>query len=183
MQGMQSSSKICWVFTGAGHFLRETVAMLPSFGSVDIFLTRAAREVAARYRVLPQIEHAAGGPEKVHFENDYSASPIVYFSSGKYGALVIAPATANTVAKCVLGIADSLASNFFAQAGKSRVPIFVLPTDVAPDMTSVTPTGRLIEVAPRPIDLHYTDTLESFPGISVSRSPGELERKLKDRLV
>jgi flavoprotein len=88
--------------------------------------------------------------------------------------LVIAPATSNTVAKCVLGIADSLASNFFAQAGKSRVPILVLPTDVSPEMTSMTPSGREIGVFPRELDLRRADELAGLPGVTVSRSPGEL---------
>jgi flavoprotein len=78
------------------------------------------------------------------------------------------------VAKCALGIADSLASNFFAQAGKSGVPIFVLPTDAEEEITSVTPSGKKISVRPRPIDLARTDELARFPGVTVVKSPGGL---------
>jgi flavoprotein len=162
---------ICWVVTGAGHFLRESVKLMASFKNVDVFLTRAAAEVAPRYGVIEAIEKSS---RTVAGEEGYSSAPIIRFSGGAYSALVIAPATANTVAKCVLGIADSLASNFFAQAEKSGVPIFVLPTDVERHVESVTPSGRVIRISPRPVDLRNTDALSGFPGVAVARSAKEL---------
>ena len=167
--------KICWVITGAGHFLAETADFLSRRGpaGVDLFFTRAAVEVSARYRATEKLESCGFG---ICRENDFSSGGVIYFSGGRYGALVIAPATANTVAKCALGIADSLASNFFAQAEKSGVPVFVLPTDCEENITSVTPSGRKIEVRPRPVDLARAEELSRFPGVTVLRSPDELER-------
>lgn len=168
---------ICWVVTGAGHFLAESAEIIASIGCpVDLYFTRAGREVAARYA---EMERLRSGARDVFFECDASSSGLIFFSSGRYGALVIAPATSNTAAKCVLGIADSLASNFFAQAGKSGTPIYILPTDVAPEMTSITPSGRSIKVRPRAIDLKYAEELERFPGVTSARSPEELERLLR----
>ena len=163
--------KICWVVTGAGHFLREVVELLPPGPRADVYLTRAALEVVPRYRALEGIER---GGRKIFRETDHSSGAIILFSMGRYDALVIAPATSNTVAKCALGIADSLASTFFAQAGKSGVPTIVLPTDVAVEVVSVTPSGKSIRVAPRPVDLQHADALSRFPGVSVARSPEAL---------
>ena len=157
--------KFCWVITGAGHFLRESVALLPK--EADVYLTRAAVEVCARYGVSEQI---AGEGRRVLREVDYSSAPIIYFSMGKYSRLVIAPATANTVTKCALGIADSLASNFFAQAAKSGVECAILPTDVAPEMTSVTPSGKSIVVKPRALDLENTEKLARLENVVLLRS-------------
>lgn len=168
--------KICWVVTGAGHFLREVSGMLPDGAQCDLYLTRAALEVCARYRVKDEMARRAG---RIHAECDYSGGQSVYFSSGRYSCLVIAPATSNTVAKCVLGIADSLATVFFAQAGKSRVPILVLPTDVAARMRSVTPSGKTIDVSPRPIDLLHTQRLSEFPGVVVVKSVAELGERVQ----
>lgn len=56
------------------------------------------------------------------------------FSEGAYDDLVIAPVTANSVAKFASGIADSLISNLLAQADKFHVPFIVLPTDIASDV-------------------------------------------------
>jgi flavoprotein len=169
---MSKFGKICWVITGAGHFLADTVDFLIDTGSIyiDVYLTRAGREVAARYREFGRIGSCG---HKLFHENDFSSSGLIYFSSGRYDALVIAPATSNTIAKCALGIADSLASNFFAQAGKSLVPIFVLPTDTEGEITSTTPSGRKIDVRPRPIDLLRVEELAKFPGVTILRSPAE----------
>jgi flavoprotein len=111
---------------------------------------------------------------KICVENDFSSSGVIYFSSGRYDALVIAPATSNTVVKCALGIADSLASNYFAQAGKSGIPIFILPTDAEDDVTSVTPSGKKIKISPRGVDLERVKELSGFPGVTVLHSPEEL---------
>jgi len=62
------------------------------------------------------------------------AMRLLKFSDGAYDALVIAPATANSIAKFASGIADSLITNLFAHAGKFHVPIIVLPTDIAPEV-------------------------------------------------
>ncbi|MDR3355030.1 MAG: flavoprotein [Synergistaceae bacterium] len=173
------SKAVCWVVTGAGHFLRESVELMSRFDNVDVFMTRAAAEVAARYGVTAAIRSAARIAAE---ENDYSAAPLIRFSMGKYSVLVIAPATANTVAKCSLGIADSLASNFFAQAGKSGVPIAVLPTDAAEVASSLTPSGKIIKIRPRPVDLRHTDALSKFPGVALARSVDDLNAAILDFL-
>jgi flavoprotein len=169
--------KICWVVTGAGHFLRETADALASLRSVraDLYFTRAGAEVAAKYGLFKKLEACA---ENTFKENDFSSGGVIYFAGGRYDALVIAPATANTVAKCVLGVADSLASNFFAQAGKSGVPVIILPTDVKAEIESVTISGGKITLRPRPIDLQRTEELSRFPGVTTVSSPESLRRVL-----
>jgi flavoprotein len=163
--------------------LAESGECVLSIGSssvdLDLYFTRAGREVAERYGQMERLRRAARG---VFFEDDSSSSRLIFFSSGRYDALVIAPATSNTVAKCALGIADSLASNFFAQAGKSGVPIYVLPTDVEPEMISITPSGRAVEVRPRALDLMRSDELGRFPGVTLTRSPEDLRRSLRQFL-
>lgn len=80
-----------------------------------------------------------------------------------------------------MGIADSLASNFFAQAGKSGVPTLILPTDGEREIASITPSGREIKVIPRPIDLRWTEELKDagkFPGVSVGLSIPDLRSLL-----
>ena len=169
--------KICWVVTGAGHFLDETADTLASLrdGRIDLYFTRAGAEVAAKYGLLKKLEACAGHTFR---ENDYSSGGAIYFAGGRYDALVIAPATANTVAKCALGVADSLASNFFAQAGKSGTPIIILPTDAETEIESTTISGRKIKIRPRPIDLQRTEELSRFPGVTAVTSPDALRSVL-----
>jgi len=51
-------------------------------------------------------------------------------SLGRYDLLIVSPATANTVAKIVHGIADTLVTNAVAQAGKGKVRTIIVPVDL-----------------------------------------------------
>jgi dihydromethanopterin reductase (acceptor) len=93
---------------------------------------------------------------------------------------VLAPATSNTVAKCVYGISDNLATNVFAQAGKCRIPTIVFACDTAPELETEAPKG-MVNVYPRRIDLENTDRLKSFDATEVVASLDELEQALARR--
>ncbi|MDR1916636.1 MAG: flavoprotein [Synergistaceae bacterium] len=176
---------IAWAITGAGHFLSESVGVIghiSGLATVDVFLSRAAAEVVGMYKVAGRLDEFASS---VVIETDYSFPITSKFSVGKYDALVISPATGNTVAKCVHGVADSLVSCMFAQAGKSRVPIVVLPTDVSGETASAAPNGNTVMVYPRPLDLELTRKLGAIDGVTALSSPDELcscvERMLEKR--
>ena len=157
--------RVAWVITGAGHFLRECIDIVTEYKSdINLFASRAGLEVVKMYGLYDHLLKY-----DINIINDDSASSASCggFAAGRYSVLVIAPATSNTVAKCALGIADSLPTNLFAQAGKSKVPILVLPSDVSYEIESVTPSGKRIMVYPRPIDIRNVDMLRSFPGVTV----------------
>jgi dihydromethanopterin reductase (acceptor) len=155
---------IAWGITGAGHLLRECINLVAELGQVDVFLSRAAEEVLRMYHLEADLRQATGAVVR----DTLASTPIVgRFARARYRALVIAPATSNSVAKFVCGISDSLITNLFAHAGKNRVPIIVLPTDVAPEMDTLAPKGKVIKVYPRPIDLENTARLREFPGVTV----------------
>jgi flavoprotein len=169
--------RIAWAFTGAGHFLRESVEIMGSLGvPADAFLSRAASEVLAMYGLTARLDECASSVTK---EEGHSFAVTSRLSVGRYAALVISPATSNTVAKCLCGIADSLVSCMYAQAGKSRVPICVLPTDVAPEIVSVAPNGNKVMVYPRPIDLEQAARLRGEYGVAAVSSPDELRAWLE----
>jgi flavoprotein len=109
-----------------------------------------------------------------------SAAPVGAFYYGAYHTLVLAPATSNTVAKCVYGISDNLATNVFAQAGKCRVPAIDFACDTAPELETEAPKGT-VKVFPRRIDLENTDRLKSFEGTQVVETLSELEQALACR--
>ena len=93
---------------------------------------------------------------------------------------MLAPATSNTVAKCVYGISDNLATNVFAQAGKCRVPTIVFACDTAPELETRAPAG-MVKVFPRRIDLDNTERLKSFEATSVVESLAALEEAVRRR--
>ena len=72
----------------------------------------------------------------------------------------MAPTSSNTVAKCVYGISDSLATNIFAQAGKWSGGIY-FPCDTAPELKTLAPSGY-VDVFPRKVDLKNVERLKKF---------------------
>ncbi|HEY7670330.1 MAG TPA: flavoprotein, partial [Hyphomicrobium sp.] len=108
--------------------------------------------------------------------------PVGNFYYGVYHTLILAPATSNTVAKCVYGISDNLATNVFAQAGKCRVPTIVFACDTAPELDTEAPKG-MVKVYPRRVDLENTERLKSFEATTVVETMAELERAVEARLA
>ena len=94
--------------------------------------------------------------------------------------LILAPATSNTVAKCVFGISDTLVTNVFAQAGKCRVRAIVFACDTAPELETEAPKG-VVKVYPRDIDLKNTERLKSFSDTHVAETLEQLEIALLRR--
>jgi flavoprotein len=81
----------------------------------------------------------------------------------------------------VLGIADSLVTNLYSQAGKCRVPSIVYPCDIAPEMETTAPSGKVM-VYPRKIDLIGTEKIRKFEYTEVVESVEELIIAVNQRL-
>ncbi len=173
--------RIAWGITGGGQFLEEAVAWLTRSADVDVFLSRAAEEVIRMYE-LEEVIYNSGARVYRASHAPVSAPQVARFSRGVYSVFLVAPASGNTVAKFVCGIADTLITNLFAQAGKSRVPIVVLPTDVAEEIDSPTPKGGTVKVYPRRIDLENTARLGEFEGVTVVTNLEELRASLQPYL-
>lgn len=165
-----------WALTGSGHFFTESLALIRSLDAVDLFVSRAAAEVVRMYK--QKLDLPAG--TRIFRDTTASAAPVGRFYEGVYHTLVMAPATSNTVAKCVVGISDTLATNVFAQAGKCRVTSIVFACDSAPELITEAP-GGLVKVFPRRIDLENTRRLAGFEHTAVVLSLDELRTALDAR--
>jgi flavoprotein len=170
--------RLAWALTGSGHDFTACLDLMRKIGAMDVFLSRAAAEVIYLYT-----KDRAPFPDAIRLIKDTSASaaPVGRFYHGWYHTLVIAPATSNTVAKCVAGISDTLVTNVFAQAGKCRVPIIVYACDTKPVMDTMAPDG-MVRLWPRRIDLDNTARLKTFEATTVVESMDELERAVTARL-
>jgi dihydromethanopterin reductase (acceptor) len=165
-----------WALTGSGHFFKECLAMIRGLDDVDLFVSKAAAEVVRMYKQ----EFTLPKNARIFRDTTASAAPVGLFYYGVYHTLVLAPATSNTVAKCVYGISDNLATNVFAQAGKCRVPAIVFACDTAPELETEAPKG-MVKVYPRRIDLENTDRLKAFEATNVVETLDELEQALVRR--
>ncbi len=166
-----------WVLTGSGHFFKESLAIMRRLPDLDVFVSKAAAEVVRMYRQ----DFVLSPDTRVYKDTTASAAPVGNFYYGVYHTLIVAPATSNTVAKCVCGISDNLATNVFAQAGKCRVPTIVFACDNAPELDTEAPKG-MVKVYPRRIDLENTEQLKSFEDTTVVEDMAALEHAVEARL-
>ena len=130
--------KILWCITGAGYKLKEVFeairALKEELGlKVTTALSRAGWEIVRLYGLEEALKAISPGG---YYEEIFIDDPLRPVSKvpgrvmrGSYSLLAIAPATGNTVAKMVHGIADTLVTQAFAMAGRSRTPVVVLPSE------------------------------------------------------
>jgi archaeoflavoprotein AfpA len=175
--------RVAWAFTGAGDCLPESVAVLRRLVQelrfrVDVFTSRAGLHVLKHYKLLPDVAAIA---TKILEEQDANTPFIAgALQKGTYRFLVVMPATANTVAKIVHGIADTLVTNAVAQAAKRDVPIYIYPVDQRPGtLTTLLPSGEKLQLKTRPIDLANVEILRAMPGITVLSHPDQLLELVK----
>jgi len=168
--------RTAWAITGSGHYLKECLDLIQQRDDVDLFLSRAGAEVLSIYDIDIQSLR-----QRITCFRDTtaSASPVGLFYHGHYERLVIAPATSNTVAKMVWGVADTLVTNIYAQAGKCRIPSIVFACDTEPVMETEAPEGKVM-VYPRHIDLENVERLREFELTRVATSFSELASALEE---
>jgi dihydromethanopterin reductase (acceptor) len=172
--------RVAWAITGSGHYIEECLEFMLGLENIDCYLSQAGEEVLKMYGAnIDDIKKRM----PVYRDRAASAPPVGLFYKAYYHTLVIAPTTSNTVAKCVLGIADSLVTNLYSQAGKCRVPSIVYPCDTAPEMETTAPGHKKVMVYPRPIDLEATAKMRSFPYTQVVDSVEGLKDAVTRRLA
>ena len=170
--------RVAWVLTGSGHFLRECMEIVRNLPGVDLFLSEAAHEVVRMYGYdLAALREGM----RTFRDNTASSVPVTFLYGGDYHTVVVAPASSNTVAKCVAGISDTLATNIYAQAGKCRIPSIVFACDTAPALVSEAPGGD-VWVYPRAVDLENVDRLAAMERTRVVLSVEQLQQAIDDRL-
>ena len=172
--------RLAWAITGSGHYLRESLTVLQAIENVDIFLSKAAAEIIRQYGFQAQLDATN---HKIYQDKTASSVPVELFYEGKYHTLVIAPATSNTIAKMAYGFSDSLVSNLFSQAGKTRVPSIVFACDTSPELTSEAPRDNFVKVYPRQIDLDNVTKLATFEYTQIVSNMQMLQQAISMRLA
>ena len=173
---LAAEKRFAWAITGSGHYLRESLALLQTLQNVDVFLSKAAAEIIKQYGFQASLD-ATG--HKVYFDKTASSIPVEKFYQGHYHTLIIAPATSNTVAKMAQGFSDSLVTNLFAQAGKTRVQSIVFACDTAPELTTEAPREHFVKVYPRAIDLKNVEILKTFEYTQVVEDMANLAKVIE----
>ena len=177
--GASGPPRFAWMITGSGHLLEESLELAGRLPAVDLVLSKAGEEVLQIYGL--QLEDLRQRFRVIR-DKTSSAVPVGLLYDHHYHTVVIAPATSNTVAKCCVGISDSLPTNMLAQAGKLGIPGIVFACDTEPVVVTMGPQGW-VKLMPRNIELQNVDRLRTSDHVRVACSIEELREALDRRLA
>ena len=173
-----SRQRFAWCLTGSGHGLEESLALARNLPDCDLFLSAAGEEVLGIYGITLA---ALKADFRVIRDKTASAVPVGQLYEHSYHTVVVAPATSNTVAKCALGISDSLPTNMFAQAGKLGIPGIVFACDTEPVVVTKAPHDW-VTLRPRRIELANVARLREIDHCEVVSSVDQLQAALMRRM-
>jgi archaeoflavoprotein AfpA len=174
--------RIAWGITGSGDLIKETYDIMVDIKErsdleIMVFLSKEGETVMKWYHMWHDIQtdftnfKVDAGPN-----SPFIAGPL---QVGYYDALIIAPATANSVAKMVHGIADTLVTNVVAQTAKGSTPIYILPVDQKRGtVKTYSPEGKVMELKMREVDVLNAEKLGQMENITVLEKPEDLYKVL-----
>ena len=185
------SLKVAWGITGSGDFMPEVIKSVKEIRQENaeiefyIFLSRAAQQVLRWYNLTSQLGTIS---DKIFHEVDANKTEPFYYlpgalQLGKFRLFLICPATSNTVAKMVNGIADTLITNAAAQAAKANIPIYVMPVDHDEGVQITTlPDGKQLKLTMRKIDTENTKRLGAMENFHIFTDPSTLREIINSHL-
>lgn len=167
--------RIAWGITGSGDLIHDTYEVMVDIKNktdieVMVFLSKEGETVMKWYHMWDDIQRdfpnfkVDAGPN-----SPFIAGPL---QVGHYDILLIAPATANSVAKIINGIADTLITNAVSQTAKGNTPIYILPVDqTRGTVITYSPKGKEMELKMREIDVSNSEKLAQMENITILKSP------------
>ncbi|MGQ4873453.1 MAG: flavoprotein [Promethearchaeia archaeon] len=165
--------KIMWGITGTGYKIKESIDLMKELQEIykdNIEITvMLSKEGAAVVKWYKQWKYLTETVKRVHIEKTPN---IPFFAGalqiGKYDFFICCPLSANSVAKIVYGIADTLITNCVAQAIKGGVTAYLFPSDqhLEPIVTTK-PSGEPLILKIRDIEIINIQKLKKMDGIYV----------------
>ncbi|MFX0023494.1 MAG: flavoprotein [Candidatus Hermodarchaeota archaeon] len=186
--GDQSDMKLMWGMTGTGYVLQECIDLMKdlqeNYGiDLTVILSKEGAAVVKWYKKWLSLSETV---KKVRVEKTpnipFYAGPL---QLGNYDMFIVCPVSANSVAKIVHGIADTIITNCVAQAIKGGQNVYIFPSDqdTEPIVTS-RPDGSPLVLKIRDIELENIEKLRKMEGIIIISEFSEIKplilKKLKD---
>ncbi|MFO7794718.1 MAG: archaeoflavoprotein AfpA [Promethearchaeati archaeon] len=177
--------KFVWGMTGTGYLIKESIDFMKTLqedynADITVMLSKEGEVVVKWYKYWDYLNEVI---KSVRVEksanNPFLAGPL---QIGKYDFLLVCPVSANSVAKIVYGIADTLITNCVAQTIKGSVPVYLLPSDQhkEPIMTTK-PDGSPLILKIRDVEINNVENLKKMEGITVLRDFKELKNLLIEK--
>ena len=174
--------KIMWGITGTGYVLDESLSLMKELQSdydvdLTVILSKEGATVVKWYKKWLELTEIV---EKVKIEktpnNPFYAGPL---QLGKYDLFLVCPVSANSVAKIVYGIADTLITNCVAQAIKGGVLVYLFPSDQDTEpITTSRPDGSPLVLKIRDIEMENINRLMKMEGIKVLKEFSDIKKTI-----
>lgn len=177
---------LLWGITGTGYVLQESIDLMRELQEdfdvkLTVILSKEGAAVVKWYKKWLALTEVV---EKVKIEKTpnipFYAGPL---QLGKFDFFLCCPVSANTVAKIVHGIADTLITNCVAQAIKGGQIAYIFPSDqdIEPIVTS-RPDGFPLVLKIRDIELENIRKLKNMEGIEVISDFQEIKRLIIQKI-
>ena len=176
----KKKKRVAWGVTGSGDRMLEVFETMKQIkkqyqddARITVYLSKAGNQVVNFYGLGKDLKENF---DKIRVEiNSNMPTLAVQLHSGKIEFLLIAPATANTVAKIATGIADTLLCNATIMAQKSFIPVYILPCDYKEGVTATQlPDGSEMKIQVRKEDVERTKKLAAMDGVFILEKPEEI---------
>ncbi len=175
-----------WGITGTGYLLDECIDLMKELQdgqSVDItvILTKEGASVVKWYKKWLSLTETV---KRVKVEKTpnipFYAGPL---QLGKYDIFLVCPVSANSVAKIVHGIADTLITNCVAQAIKGGMTVHIFPSDQDLEpITTSRPDGSPLVLKIRDIELENIEKLKKMEGIIVVPNFSDIKKIILSKI-
>lgn len=172
--------RFVWGISGSGYLIKESIDLMKDLqenydAELIVMLSKEGSVIVKWYKQWDYLNEIIKNIRvEITPNNPFLAGPL---QIGKYDFLLICPLSANSVAKIVLGIADSLITNCVAQTVKGGIPVYLLPSDQheEPIITSRSDGSPLI-LKIRDIEIQNVKKLRNMEGITVFSDFQELRK-------
>jgi len=178
--------KLLWGMTGTGFVLDESISLMEDLQvnynvNLTVILSKEGAAVVKWYKKWLKLTETV---KKVSIEKTpnipFYAGPV---QIGKYDFFIVCPVSANSVAKIVYGIADTLITNCVAQAIKGGQKVYIFPSDQDKEpIVTTRPDGSPLELKIRDIELENIKRLQQLEGIHVIRKFEEIRDLVIDTI-
>ncbi len=178
--------KLIWGITGTGYVLQESIDLMKELQikhniNLTVILSKEGAAVVKWYKKWLALTEAV---EKVKIEKTpnipFYAGPL---QIGKFDFFLVCPVSANSVAKIVNGIADTLITNCIAQAIKGGQTVYIFPSDQDTEpIVTTRPDGSPLVLKIRDIELENIKKLKEMEGIVVISDFSEIKDLILEKL-
>ena len=180
----ENRRKILWGITSSGDKLKDVIELMIEVKSwnawyIEVLLTRETPLVLKYYDAWHLVKDNFSPVFEEKGPNEpFLGGPI---QRKKYEFLVIAPVTANTMAKIACGIADSAVSNDVSLGLKARVPVYLFPTDQGAEITVELRDGSTLNLYPRKVDLDNLEKVRAMDDVTIFKDVAEMQSFFEER--